>query len=277
VSDVVPGDDVRPGGVHRLAAVGFDRGADAYERARPSYPDEAVALIVDSLGIGPGRRVLDLAAGTGKLTRLLAPTGADVVAVEPVPGMRARLEVAVPGVEVLDGVAEALPLADGSVDAVVCAQAWHWFDAAAALAEVRRVLRPGRARAAGSGQTGLAVVFNIRDESVAWVRELTEVTEFSTTNRPHHRSSRQRFAADVAADGGYGEVTLSTFRYGQVLDEDGLVDRAASQSNVASMEPGRREAILDAVRRLARTHPDLAGRATFELPYETEVAICHRR
>src|SRR6185503_12958613 len=167
-------------GVHRLAAVGFDRAADAYERARPSYPDEAVALLVGALGIGPGRRVLDLAAGTGKLTRLLMPTGAGLVAVEPVAGMRARLLAAVPEVEVLDGTAEALPLPDGSVDAVVCAQAWHWFDSAAALAEVRRVLRPGPARAAG----GLAVVFNIRDESVAWVRELTGVTEFSTTRRP---------------------------------------------------------------------------------------------
>jgi ubiquinone/menaquinone biosynthesis C-methylase UbiE len=261
-------------GVHRLAAVGFDRAADAYERARPSYPDAAVALIVDALGIVSGRRVLDLAAGTGKLTRLLVPTGADVVAVEPVAGMRSQLEAAVAGIEVLDGTAEHLPLADASVDAVVCAQAWHWFDAGAALAEVRRVLRP----AGGGGRPpGLAVMFNIRDESVAWVRALTDVTEFSTTNRPHHRESRRRLAADVAAAGGFGEVAISAFRYGQVLDEDGLVDRAASQSNVASMDTERRSRVLDAVRALARTHPDLAGRATFELPYDTEVAICHRR
>jgi ubiquinone/menaquinone biosynthesis C-methylase UbiE len=255
--------------VHELAAVGFERGAEAYERARPSYPAEAVDLVVRELGIGPGRRVLDLAAGTGKLTRLLVPSGADLVAVEPVAGMRAQLAAAVPGIEVLDGTAEALPLPDASVDAVVCAQAWHWFDSPAALAEVRRVLRrPG---------DGLAVIFNIRDESVDWVRELTEVTEFTTTNRPHHKTSRRAFAAEVAADGGYGEVDMSTVRNAQVLDADGLVDRAASQSNVASMEPGRRQQILDAVRALALTHPQLAGRETFELPYDTEVAICRRR
>jgi ubiquinone/menaquinone biosynthesis C-methylase UbiE len=264
-------------GIHPLAAVGFDRGAGAYERARPSYPDDAVAEVVARLGIGPGRRVLDLAAGTGKFTRLLLPTGADLVAVEPVEGMRRQLAAAVPGVEVLDGRAEDLPLADGSVDAVVCAQAWHWFDSPAALAEVRRVLRPTDAGAAGSGHRGLAVVFNIRDESVAWVRELTEVTEFSTTNRPHHKTSRRRFAEEVEADGGFTPVTVASFRYAQVLDAEGLVERAASQSNVASMEPGRRAEILDAVRALALDHPDLAEREHFELPYDTEVAVCHRR
>src|ERR671910_1713788 len=96
----------------KWAAHGFDRNADAYEAVRPSYPAEAVAHIVGHGGIGPGTRVLDLAAGTGKLTRLLVPTGAEVVAVEPVAGMRARLAQALPGVEVLDGTAEDLPLAD---------------------------------------------------------------------------------------------------------------------------------------------------------------------
>jgi SAM-dependent methyltransferase len=256
-------------GVHEQAAVGFDRAAGVYERARPSYPAAAVDLVAGQLGIGPGRRVLDLAAGTGKLTRLLAPAGAGIVAVEPVAGMRGQLATAVPGVEALDGTAEAIPLPDASVDAVVCAQAWHWFDSVAALGEVRRVLRGERA--------GLAVIFNIRDESVDWVRQLTEVTEFNTANRPHHRDSREVFAAEVAAAGGWGEVAVATFRYAQVLDVDGLVDRAASQSNVASMTPERRGIVLDAVRRLAETHDDLAGRPTFELPYDTEVAICRTR
>ena len=254
--------------VHRLAAVGFDRAAAVYERSRPSYPAEAVALVVRAAGIGPGRRVVDLAAGTGKFTRLLVPTGAELVAVEPVAGMRAQLDAAVPGIEVLDGTAENLPLPDESVDAVVCAQAWHWFDGAAALAEVRRVLRPGGA---------LAVVFNIRDESIAWVRRLTEITEFYTTKRPHHRDSRAAFAATVAADGGYGEVAVASFRHAQILDEDGLVERMASQSNIATMDDDERDRILDAVRQLVRTDPDLAGRPSFPLPYDTEVAICHRR
>src|SRR5262245_56757726 len=121
------------------AVLGFDSAATAasYERARPSYPAEAVAHLVGHGGIGPGRRVLDLAAGTGKLTRLLVPTGAEVVAVEPVPAMRDQLTAVLPGVTVHDGTAGALPLPDNSVDAVTVGQAFHWFDPPRALAEIR--------------------------------------------------------------------------------------------------------------------------------------------
>src|SRR5690606_25154234 len=125
------------------AAEGFGRGAEAYESARPSYPPDAVGEIATVCDVGPGRRVLDLAAGTGKLTRLLVPTGAEVVAVEPVAEMRAVLSAVLPGVEALDGTAEAIPLPDASVDAVTVAQAFHWFDPPVALAEIARVLRPG--------------------------------------------------------------------------------------------------------------------------------------
>ena len=254
--------------VHREAAIGFDRAADAYERARPSYPADAVAHVVAQLGIDGSSRVVDLAAGTGKFTRLLVPTGATLVAVEPVEGMRRVLEEVVPGIEVHTGTAEAIPLPDESVDAMVCAQAFHWFDGPAALAKIRRVLRPGR---------GVAVVFNIRDESEPWVAELTRITGVETAPRPHHTASRAAFAGHVADDGGLGPVTVTTFRYVQPLDEASLVERVTSQSWIAAMEPDEREALLDGVRELARTHPDLAGRERFEMPYDTEVAICHRR
>ena len=124
------------------AAKAFDQGAVDYEKGRPSYPADAVAKIVDVLGVGPGTRVLDLAAGTGKLTRLLVPTGAELVAVEPVAGMLDQLVAALPDVEVHDGTAEAIPLPDASVDAAVVAQAFHWFDPDVALAELARVLVP---------------------------------------------------------------------------------------------------------------------------------------
>src|SRR4051794_39548019 len=114
------------------AAEGFQQGAEAYEASRPSYPPDAVARIVEVAALGPGRRVLDLAAGTGKLTRLLVESGADVVAVEPVVAMRETLEQALPAVESLDGTAEAIPLDDASVDAITVAQAFHWFDPAPA-------------------------------------------------------------------------------------------------------------------------------------------------
>jgi len=254
--------------VHDAAAVGFDRAAGAYERARPSYPQEAVDHVVRELGIGTGSTVVDLAAGTGKFTRLLVASGAHLLGVEPVPGMRSVLAEVVPEVEVLDGTAEAIPLADASADAVVCAQAFHWFDAPRALAEIGRVLRRGG---------GLAVVFNIRDEGVPWVAEMTALTGVYDAPRPHHTDSRRAFADQVAGDGGYGPVTVSTFRYEQHLDEDGLIERVASQSWIAAMDDGERSTLLEQVRTLAHTHPHLAGRRTFVMPYDTEVAICHRR
>jgi len=143
--------------VHQDAAVGFDRGAADYERGRPGYPDAAIALVARKLGITPGQRVLDLAAGTGKLTRSLLGLGAELVAVEPVAGMREQLRRAVPGVDVRDGTAEQIPLDDASVDAVLVAQAFHWFDVPAAAAEIHRVLVPGG---------GLAVIRNEWDRTV---------------------------------------------------------------------------------------------------------------
>ena len=125
------------------AADGFAQNANDYEQSRPSYPAAAMACIVGRAGIGPGRRVVDLAAGTGKLTRLLVPSGAEVIAVEPVAAMRDELVRAVPGIEVLDGTAEAIPLPDESAAAMTVGQAFHWFDPEASLREMRRVLEPG--------------------------------------------------------------------------------------------------------------------------------------
>src|SRR5207248_923565 len=121
-----------------------------------SYPPESIDVLRRELGAGPGRRVCDLAAGTGKLTRSLVASGADVVAVEPVAGMRDQLSEVLPDIDVLDGTAEAIPLPDDSVDVVTVAQAFHWFKFDEALAEIRRVLRPATG--------GLAILFNQRDE-----------------------------------------------------------------------------------------------------------------
>jgi len=247
---------------------GFDVNAAAYERARPSYPPEAVAHIVGHGGIGPGRRVLDLAAGTGKLTRLLVPSGAEVVAVEPVAGMRARLEAADLGVEVLEGTAESLPLPDASVDAVTVAQAFHWFDPPAALAEMRRVLRPG-------GR--LFLVWNMRDRDVDWVRRFGDLLVDGPAARPYDSYYQVDYAALVASAGGGAFAPVETWRHAwaQPCDPDLLVDRAASVSVVGALAPGAREVVLDRVRELARTHPDLAGRLTFPFPYITGVWRTH--
>lgn len=252
----------------RDAAQGFDINAGAYEAARPSYPAEAVAHVVGHGRIGPGSRVLDLAAGTGKLTRLLVPTGAMVTAVEPVAGMRDQLVAAVPGVAVLDGTAEALPLDDGTCDAVTVAQAFHWFDPAAALAEIGRVLRPGG---------HLFLVWNTRDRRHDWVQAFGDLlVEGPDAERPYDSYYEVDYAAVVAQAGSYTPVELWEHEWEQPVDADLLVARAASVSVVGALAPADRERVLARVRRLADTHPDLAGRPWFGFPYTTRVYRCRR-
>jgi ubiquinone/menaquinone biosynthesis C-methylase UbiE len=250
------------------AALGFEQNAEAYERARPSYPAEAVALIVGHGGLGPGRRVLDLAAGTGKLTRLLVPSGADVVAVEPVSGMRDQLARLHGRVEVLDGTAERLPLPGDAVDAVTVAQAFHWFEPRAALAEIRRVLRR-------NGH--LFLLWNTRDRDHDWVRQFGDLLlDGPELERPYDAYYDVDYAGVVAEAGGFTPCELWTHAWEQPCDEDLLVERAASVSVVGALPADQRAAALDRVRTLARTHPDLAGRPWFGFPYVTRVWWCRK-
>jgi SAM-dependent methyltransferase len=245
--------------VNPVAASGFGRAADVYERSRPSYPDDAVALLADELGIGPGATVLDLAAGTGKFTRLLADRGAALVAVEPSAAMRAQFAEVLPSVPVHAGTAEAIPLDDATVDSVVVAQAFHWFDASRALREIARVLRPGG---------GLGLIWNERDESVPWVAELSHVMQWDV-RMPYVVGTD--FRAVLDASGRFTRAQRAQFTFEQELDCDGLCERVSTTSFIAAMEPDEREAVLDAVRDLVGDFPE-----RFALPYATEVFWCHR-
>lgn len=251
------------------ASQGFARGAEAYEAARPSYPPAAVACIAERAHLGPGTRVLDLAAGTGKLTRLLVPTEAEVVAVEPVAEMRAHLAEE-RSVVALDGTAESIPLADGSVDAVTVAQAFHWFDPPAALAEIARVLRPGGT---------LVLVWNLRDVTVDWVRRFGDLLVDEGDPRPYDDYYGVDYPAMVAREGlgAFEPMEEWSTTWAQPCSPELLVQRAASVSVVGALEPVRREAVLERIRDLARRHPDLAGRPTFPFPYRTRVQWCARR
>jgi SAM-dependent methyltransferase len=246
--------------INEVARDGFSAAAAAYERGRPSYPDEAVRLLVDGLAIRPGQVVLDLAAGTGKLTRLLAPTGARLLAVEPVPAMRATLSSLLPEVDVLDGTAEAIPLDDASVDGVTVAQAFHWFRAPEALAEIARVLRPGG---------GLALVWNERDESVPWVAELGALFEWQV-RRPYDKD--RDWAAVVAASGRFTRVDHDRLAHEQELDADTLVDRILSTSYVATWPREQQDDLARRIRDLVAGFPP-----RFTLPYVTDVYRCRRR
>jgi SAM-dependent methyltransferase len=251
--------------VHRAATGGYSRAAEVYERSRPDYPSEAVDRLIQELEISEDCSVLDLGAGTGKLTRMLLSTGARITAVEPVSEMREALARAVPGGAVIAGTAEAIPAADGAFDAVVCAQAFHWFAGERALAEIHRVLRP-RGR--------LALLWNLRDESVGWVRQLSNIIDGYRGETPDERTGLWRVA--FSSTDLFGTLHQLRFQHRQTLDREGLVDRVASVSYIAILTEEDRARVLDEVRELARSHPDLAGRDRFELPYVTDLYWCAR-
>jgi SAM-dependent methyltransferase len=251
---------VRAVDIHTEAAVGFTAGADEYERGRPSYPVEAVDRLAGELGIGPDRSVLDLAAGTGKWTRLVVDRGARVVAVEPVAAMRAILARQVPQAAVLPGTAEALPVADASVDVVTVAQAFHWFRSGEALAEIARILRPGG---------GLGLIWNERDDTVGWVARISALID-SVADAPYGKDDD--LAATVAGSGRFTPVQHRRFAFGHEVDAGVLVDRVLSTSFVASRPAAEKAALAGEVR---RTVADLPTR--FRLPYVTDVYWCRRR
>ena len=209
----------------------------AITNARPDYSDEAGRWRAERLDLRPGRKVVDSAAGTGKLTRALVATGAKVVAVEPVAGMRERLAAALAGVELLDGVAEAIPFDDASVDAATVRQAFHWFDGDRALTEIHRVVRVG-------GR--LAVVYNRRPLEHPIQGALDAIL------RPLLWTAVE-------------EVELP---HVQLLDREGIVARVASTSFIAELPSDRRADVLDQVRALVK------GRAEpIELPYVCELFV----
>ena len=243
--------------VDDVAARGFDAAAAAYEAARPGYPDQAVALLADpaAVGVVHGTEVLDLGAGTGKLTRRLLELGASVVAVEPVPGMREQLAAVLPEVRVVDGTAEEVPAADASVDVVTVAQAFHWFDAPGALAEVARVLRPG-------GR--LALLWNERDEATPWVAEMSRIIRWH--ERTVSRYQHVDWADVVARAGRFTALEERVVPWSQPMSRALLADRVRSISYIAAMPEPERERLAAEVVGLVTRLPE-----PFALPYRCRV------
>jgi SAM-dependent methyltransferase len=250
--------------VHPAASRGFGAAVDAYERGRPGYPDASIAFVTERLGLRPGRSVLELGAGTGRFTTLLVRSGVELIATEPVAAMRERLaELA--GVSVLGAVAESLPIRGASIDAMVAAQAFHWFEPARAFGEVARVLRSGGV---------VALVWNVRDERVDWVRALTDVIEPYRGDTPAHRSFAWVPAAE--ASGAFGPIETVEFPYAHRTTPEGVVDRIASISFIASLSERDREQVLDGVRRVAADVSPVGPEGAIAFPYRTEVHVLAR-
>jgi SAM-dependent methyltransferase len=239
-----------------VAAAGFSSAAELYERARPSYPQEAIDWLVRQAGIEPGRTVVDLGAGTGKLTRLLQPVGARVIAIEPIAEMRAHIN----GADVLDGTAEAIPLPDGSVDVVTVAQAFHWFDHDRALPEIHRVLHEG-------GR--LILVWNMRNLEDPLQRDVEELLQPVRNGVPGQAVGAWR--QPLARSPLFAEAVVGTFEYEQRFTVDDLCDRVASTSFVAAMGALERDELLVRVRALAARLVE-----PFPFRYLTEVHVFPR-
>ncbi|MFS0897659.1 class I SAM-dependent methyltransferase [Mycolicibacterium litorale] len=231
-------------------SLSFGAQAAAYERGRPSYPPEAIDWLLPS----GAHTVLDLGAGTGKLTTRLVERGLDVIAVDPIPEMLEVLTGALPETPALLGTAEEIPLADDSVDAVLVAQAWHWFDPERAVKEVTRVLRPG-------GRLGL--VWNTRDERMGWVKDLGRI--IGHENDP--------FTDQVSLPGPFTDIQRHHVEWTSYLTPQALIDLVASRSYCITSPAEVRTRTLDRVRELLATHPALVNATGLALPY---VTVCIR-
>ncbi|WP_431044540.1 class I SAM-dependent methyltransferase [Streptomyces sp. P1-3] len=254
----------------------FGRGVESYDRTRPGYRPQSVEWILGDRPLS----VLDLGAGTGILARTLLACGHRVTAVEPDDAMRARIAEVAPAATVLAGGAESIPLPDASVDAVLVGQAYHWFDPEPAHAEMARVLRPGGV---------LAALWNLRDEDVPWSAELSRILRDEDTGTDPRTPAAIMLHGALAALRGDAGSQLSGWlknpsfgpRFGAIEREffpnsathtvETLTELIASRSYYLTAGPERQAELEEQIRKLAATHPDLAGREEFQLPYVTVV------
>ena len=238
----------------RDRSLSFGPQAAAYERGRPSYPPEAIDWMLATGAGSPVCDVLDLGAGTGKLTTRLVERGLNVVAVDPIAEMLDVLRSTLPDTPALLGTAEQIPLPDNSVDAVLVAQAWHWFDPERASAEVARVLRPG-------GRLGL--VWNTRDERLGWIREFGRIVG----------PERDITGTKVDLPSRFTDVESHHVEWTNYLTPQALIDYVASRSYCITSPDEVRTRTLGQVRELLATHPALTNSEGIAVPY---ITVCVR-
>jgi len=252
--------------VHSAAQSGYSKASARYETGRPGYPAEVERWLRDVLEVRADKRVVDLGAGTGKFTAHLIQTGADVIAVEPVSAMLDRLQQNLPDIDARQGYSTAIPMSDSSVDAVFCAQSFHWFATKDTLKEIARILKP---------QGILALVWNVRDETCDWVAHLSRIIEpfEEGTPRFHHGHWRHVFPDD-----GYTALQEQTFEHAHHGDfKTVVVDRVLSISFIAALPPEKRADVEQQLWGLLSLYPQLANQNDISFPYQTLVAWTQKR
>jgi SAM-dependent methyltransferase len=248
--------------LHHSAAAGYRTAADTYVKGRPEYPPPVSEWLATTLGLDHHKTVIDLGAGTGKFTARLVATGAQVIAVEPVPQMLARLAEQWPAVLAVSGTASDLPLPDASVDAVVCAQAFHWFATRESLDEIARVLKPG-------GKLGL--IWNLRDTTVSWVPKLDAIVNALQGDTPRYYTGAWRQAFPHPA---FGPLQAQHFHHGHSGSaEDVIFNRVRSTSFIAALPDAQRALVDEQIRQLIASEPDLRDRDVVTVPYETAAFV----
>lgn len=248
----------QPPDLDPVAARGFSAQAALYAATRPGYPRECLKWLRYDLNLRPGTKVLEVGAGTGKFTSLLLEVGADVIAVEPLTEMRAHLVSAFPGVRALSDTAQKLSLPDSSIDAIVCAQSFHWFCTAETVAEFHRVLKPG-------GRVG--IVCNQRDEGVEWVARLSKLVEPYRAKRPANADPQSLFTAAGFSTQSESQAPNDHKGPAEVV----VVEATRTRSFVAALPQKEQSSLLIQVRALVESTPKLAGKTEVCFPYTTRM------
>jgi ubiquinone/menaquinone biosynthesis C-methylase UbiE len=250
--------------IHDAAQRGFTEGAAYYSRARPGYPEEILKWLQTQLRLTPGKQALELGAGTGKFTRCLSLTGAQIYVVEPVAAMLSHLQQDVPSASPVPGSAESIGIEAGRVDAVVCAQSFHWFATRETLTEIARVLKPG-------GFLGL--VWNIPDECVPWVAALESILRPFEATAPH--AYRRGTWRSVFPDARFSPLQMTEYQHSHVgTVQRVIIERVLSLSYVANLLPSERTSLLERLEVFLATQPDTRARVEIEFPYRTQAWHC---
>ncbi len=251
--------------IHQKAAVGFERAGNEYHKGRPEYPADSVGFLIEKLNLSLQSQIVEVGAGTGKFTKLLVDRGLNVIATEPVPGMRTKFHELLPSVQILDGTAERIPLAPNSMDTLIAAQAFHWFDGPSAIAEFARVLKPGGT---------LCLIWNARDESIDWVAKLTEIIDPHEAGAPRYKSGLWKRSFKETSN--FRPLEHKAFYHSQVGDQEMLVNRVTSISFISALPEEKRNEVVASARALANEHPDLRVKMKIEIPYRTDVYWCSK-